>query len=442
MDLALPADVPLADLLPTLLRHAGEDLADEGAGKGGWGLNRLGGPPLDGSRTALQLEIRDGEVLYFTPRGSAAPEVVFDDVVDAVATATQNRAGRWGPQDTRRFSVLLAVLALVGGAVAVLFAGPPQLAGGIAGLSAGVVLLIAATVLSRAAGAGRTGTAVALVALAYAAVGGLLLLGGDRDLSGLAAPHVLLAATALVVFAAAATIGVGGAGPVFLAVTGLGLALGLAAGVSMALDAVAAAAVIAAVAFGLVPALPMLAYRLARLPIPSIPTGPDDLKADAETVNGQRVLAQSDQAERFLTGLLWTVSIVVLGAMVTLALDGELASVLLCTVLALLLLLRARPLVSWQQRAAALTTGTVGLGLVASTVFEQGNTLVRLAAVPGALLAIALISLIYGLLVTGKRTSPTWGRALDIIEILLIVAVVPLAAWVCDLYYWVSNIRP
>ncbi|MEU5670390.1 EsaB/YukD family protein, partial [Micromonospora sp. NPDC047753] len=28
MDLALPSDVPLADLLPTLLRYAGEDMAD------------------------------------------------------------------------------------------------------------------------------------------------------------------------------------------------------------------------------------------------------------------------------------------------------------------------------------------------------------------------------------------------------------------------------
>ncbi|WP_369799365.1 EsaB/YukD family protein [Micromonospora sp. M42] len=94
MDLALPSDVPLADLLPTLLRYAGEDLADEGVRHGGWALSRLGGQPLDGGRTAAQLGVRDGEVLYFNPRAATAPEIVFDDVVDAVATSTTQRGGR------------------------------------------------------------------------------------------------------------------------------------------------------------------------------------------------------------------------------------------------------------------------------------------------------------------------------------------------------------
>ncbi|MEK8108407.1 EsaB/YukD family protein [Micromonospora sp. M12] len=72
MDLALPSDVPMADLLPTLLRYAGEDMADEGARHGGWALSRLGGAPLDGGRTVAQLGVRDGEVLYFNPRSAAA----------------------------------------------------------------------------------------------------------------------------------------------------------------------------------------------------------------------------------------------------------------------------------------------------------------------------------------------------------------------------------
>ncbi|MGW4296307.1 type VII secretion integral membrane protein EccD, partial [Micromonospora chersina] len=118
MDLALPSDVPLADLLPTLLRYAGEDLADEGVRHGGWSLSRLGGQPLDGGRTAAQLGVRDGEVLYFNPRAAAAPEIVFDDVVDAVATATNQRAGAWQVGTTRSFSVLLAGAALAAGAAA------------------------------------------------------------------------------------------------------------------------------------------------------------------------------------------------------------------------------------------------------------------------------------------------------------------------------------
>ncbi|MEU8189131.1 type VII secretion integral membrane protein EccD, partial [Micromonospora carbonacea] len=362
MDLALPADVPLADLLPTLLRYAGEDLADEGVRHGGWSLTRLGGQPLDGGRTAAQLGVRDGEVLYFNPRAAAAPEIVFDDVVDAVATATNQRPGSWQVSTSRAFAVLFAAAALSAGALAALFAGPPQLPGAIAALLVAVALLVGAAVLSRAAGDSRTGAVLALVGLGYAAVGGLLVLAGDRGLGELAAPHVLLAATAVVVFGAVAALAVGDRLPLFFAAVAVGGAVGFGAvvGLAFSVGAPAAAAVVATVAFATLPALPMAAYRLARLPVPSIPTGPDDLKTDTETVDGRSVLRRSERADEFLTGLLWTVALLVLGGEVVLALDGRLPAVLLCLVLALLSLLRARPFLGRAQRVPAPSCGWPG----------------------------------------------------------------------------------
>jgi len=47
VDLALPANVPLATLLPTLLRYAGEELPDDPAAQAGWVLTRLGGRVLE-----------------------------------------------------------------------------------------------------------------------------------------------------------------------------------------------------------------------------------------------------------------------------------------------------------------------------------------------------------------------------------------------------------
>ncbi|ATO15280.1 type VII secretion integral membrane protein EccD [Micromonospora sp. WMMA2032] len=444
MDLALPSDVPLADLLPTLLRYAGEDLADEGVRHGGWSLSRLGGQPLDGGRTAAQLGVRDGEVLYFNPRAATAPEIVFDDVVDAVATSTTQRAGAWQVGTTRSFAVLLAGSTLAAGAVAALFTGPPQLPGALAALVVAVALLVGAAVLSRAAGDSRTGAVLALVGVGYAAVGGLLVLAGDRPLDDLAGPHVLLAATAVVVFGAVAALAVGDRLPLFLGAVGVGAAVGLGAVLSLAfgIGAAASAAVVATVAFGALPALPMLAYRLARLPVPSIPTGPEDLKTDTESVDGPSVLRDSERADGFLTGLLWTVSLLVLGGEVVLALDGRLPAVLLCLVLALLSLLRARPFLGRGQRTPVLLAGTVGLGLTALAVFAAGSTPVRLGLVLGGLTVVAVISLVYGLTVAGKRISPVWGRTLDIVEILLIVALVPLAVWVCGMYGWIVNLRP
>ncbi|MBB5829213.1 type VII secretion integral membrane protein EccD [Micromonospora carbonacea] len=444
MDLALPADVPLADLLPTLLRYAGEDLADEGARHGGWSLARLGGQPLDGGRTAAQLGVRDGEVLYFNPRAAAAPEIVFDDVVDAVATATNQRPGSWQVSTSRAFAVLFAAAALSAGALATLFAGPPQLPGAIAALLVAVALLVGAAVLSRAAGDSRTGAVLALVGLGYAAVGGLLVLAGDRGLGELAAPHVLLAATAVVVFGAVAALAVGDRLPLFFAAVAVGGAVGFGAvvGLAFSVGAPAAAAVVATVAFATLPALPMAAYRLARLPVPSIPTGPDDLKTDTETVDGRSVLRRSERADEFLTGLLWTVALLVLGGEVVLALDGRLPAVLLCLVLALLSLLRARPFLGRAQRVPVLLAGGLGLGLTAAATFAAGGAAVRLGVVLGGLVVAAVVSLIYGLTVAGKRISPVWGRLLDIVEVLLIISLVPLAVWVCGLYGWIVNLRP
>ncbi|HEX5540324.1 MAG TPA: type VII secretion integral membrane protein EccD [Micromonospora sp.] len=443
MDLALPSDIPLADMLPTLLLHAGEELADEGAARGGWTLTRLGSRPLDTSRTPLQLEIRDGELLHFVPRQAAAPEVVFDDVVDAVATATQDRPGRWQEANTRRFALLLGAAALLGGAAAALFAGPPHLPGALAASAMALALLIAATILSRALADRPASRLLALVGLAYAATAGLLMIAGDRDVTALGSPQVLLAATTLMIYGSAATVAVGDA-PIFLGSAAVGLALGVGAAICLAFGATpaAAAAVVAAIAFGAVPALPMFAYRLARLPIPSIPTDPDDLKNDTFSVNGRRILARSDLAATFLTGLVGTVSIIIVGAEAVLARDSRFNSVLLCGLLAILLLLRARPLLTQAQRWPVLIAGALGLGLTALSSFLATDGLLRFGAVLGFLLVAALVSLVYGLAVAGKQISPLWGRALDIIEMLLIVAVVPIAAWVCGLYGWISTIRP
>ncbi|MBO0869493.1 MAG: type VII secretion integral membrane protein EccD, partial [Micromonosporaceae bacterium] len=163
VDLALPSDVPFADLLPTLLGHAGADLGDDPAARDGWTLSRLGGAPLDSSYSPAQLDVRDGELLYLRPRGDEAPAAVFDDVVDAVATAARQRAGAWEGSTTRAFGLTLGALALLGGAVAVLLAGPPQLPGALIGLAFGAALLVVAVVLARAVGDPRAATIFGLV---------------------------------------------------------------------------------------------------------------------------------------------------------------------------------------------------------------------------------------------------------------------------------------
>jgi type VII secretion integral membrane protein EccD len=442
IDLALPSDVPLADLLPTLLRYAGDELADDPSARDGWVLSRLGGVPLDNSHTPAQLDVRDGELLYLRPRADEMPQLVFDDVVDAVATATQERAGRWGAASTRLFGLTLGVLALLAGVVVVLLAGPPQLPGGLIGLGMAVVLLATAVVLARAVGDSRAGMLVALVATAYAAVGGLLVLAGDRTVGRLAAAHVVIAASAVLVATVIAAVGVGDSAPVFFCLAVATFALLLTAGISVLFgaSAPAAAAIVVTICFGMLPALPMLAYRLAGLPIPSVPRDPEQLKQDTESVDGARVLELAGRADAFLAAALGALAFIGAGGSVLMVQAGV-PGVVLASVLGLLLLSRARWFRRRAQRLPLLSAGLVALAATGTVAFAGADITLRLTAVLGGTLVLAALAIGFGLAGERPKASPLWGRTLDILEIVLILGLIPLAVWVTGLYAWIRAIR-
>lgn len=443
IDLALPSVVPFVDLLPTVLRFAGEDLANNPAAANGWALSRVGEPAIDADKSPAQAEIRDGDLLYLRPRGAEFPEPIFDDVVDAVATATQDRSGRWRSTTTRTFGLAVGIVTLIAGAIMVLLAGPPQLPAALVGLGTAAILLAVATVLSRAFGDSKTGSVFGVVALCYFGVGGLLLLAGDRSLVDLAAPHVLVSGTAILLGSAVAMVGVADRISVFLGafVVALGICLAGLICIVLGASAAAAAAAVATVAFATMPLLPMLSFRLAGLPVPSIPTGPDDLRADAETVDGVRVLALSERADQVLGGLLGAVAVLGGTAGVVTAATGELAGGLFALVIGLFMMARARWFVSKRQRLPLLIAGIATTAIVAFGAFLSAGQLLRLSAGLASMLVAAAASIGYALVNRGRRRAPVWGRFLDIIEMVLILAIVPLAVWASGLYDWVRAIR-
>lgn len=441
VDLALPSDVPLAELLPALVRYAGDEILDPSRARDGWVLTRLGNRVLDTSRTPAQLEVRDGELLYLRPRTPDAPDLVFDDVVDAVATATQERPGRWTVATTRWFGVVFGLTALVGGALGLLFAGPPQLPAGAAGIGLAVVLLVVAVVLARAVGDSRTGVAFALLAIGYAGVGGLLVFGGDRPLDQLAAPHVLVGAALVLVFTALAAVGVADEIPVFLGagVCALALLLGSLLALLTGTGAAGAAAALVTVVFAAVPALPMLAYRMAGLPIPSVPSDPEELKRDAETVDAS-VLPLAERGDGLLTGMLGALAVI--GAVAAILNVGAgYPGIGLAGLVGVLLLARARYFLGQRQRLPLLVAGAVALGAASVGLFTSVGPTLRLVAVVGGLVVVAAISVVYALIGAGRKISPVWGRTLDIVEVVLILGLVPLAVWVTGLYGWIRTIR-
>nr|WP_277350221.1 type VII secretion integral membrane protein EccD [Nonomuraea sp. FMUSA5-5] len=446
LDLGLPPDIPLGNLLPTLLRIAGESLAEAGLAHGGWVLQRLGGPPFAPDATLSELAVHDGELLHLRPRGHELPEVVFDDVADAVATGVLERTGRWQPATTRTYGLRAAAALLVLGAAALPAAGPAawSAAGPAAGppwtpvaLVAGavaLVLLLVAVALSRALGDAASGAAIGYAALPYGFLAGLT---GPASGTALLEPDNLLAGCGVLLMLATATgFAVAGGLPAFLGVAVAALAGLVASGLVMAYDLHAAgvASVLAALAVGLTTAIPALSVRLAGMPLPALPTTAEELRREGGELDGELVLDRTVVADRFCTGLLGAVALIVLAAQALLLMEGTWAALAMSGALTLSLLMRARVFEGRGQRAWLLSATLLGVALpAAGAVITAADPTVLYLIVPG-LVVLALAVAGTALWLATARPSPFWGRAGDILDILLMIALIPLALAVMDLY--------
>ena len=446
IDLALPSDVPLSDLLPTILHQAGEYYIDEAGDNGGWILARLGEESIDTGHSCSQLGISDGEMLYLNPADAAKPEIVFDDVIDAVATATEQRGNRWDYLATKRFSVGIGTAALAVGAIAILLTS--HIASAIVGLAVAAILVGASALLSRAVGDSRAATYFGVTAVLYGGVGGLLIVGG-KSLTELSGQDVLIAAAAILLFSVLSMVAVGdmASAPVFI-VTILGsVVLGISTALMLIIPAgtaATAAGIAAPLALAILPAAPRLSLSMAMVPTPQLPTTTEELKeGDAEAIDGKRILKLSEHAGNYLEALYSFAAVVGLVSAIALAFSGSIPGLILATILSLVLLSRSRSIEDRPARIVMLAGGMGGLAATLAAIFvaSEGNILVRLTVILGALTLLTLIAMVYGLAVAGKKIAPTWGRSLDIIEALLIVSILPLVGWVCNLYAIALSLR-
>ncbi|MEO6792430.1 MAG: EsaB/YukD family protein, partial [Mycobacterium sp.] len=117
-DLALPAGVPVAALIPSVVDLMA--LRDGPATLRPYRLGQPGRAPLDGSKTLAQQGIRDGTMLTLSRVERMTAEPRFDDPAEQVAATVRAAARPWTPVARRLAAVLAAsVLAGVTGFVAV-----------------------------------------------------------------------------------------------------------------------------------------------------------------------------------------------------------------------------------------------------------------------------------------------------------------------------------
>lgn len=441
IDLALPERSPLAELLPGLLRHAGEEVADAGAGAGGWVLRRTDGTVLEPARTLAAQRVRDGEILHLTHAHTDWPELEYDDLVDAIATGSARTGSTWGPLHTRRAGLTVGALAVVLCLVAVLRAGPPWTGPAFWALAAAAILLAAGVALARAGGDTSAGAVCAVVALPFAFAGGGLMLAGDRALTVLGAPHLLAACAALLLASMIGLFGVVDRPAVFVCGATIGL-LGLVGGWLTtwdSLEAYESAALIAGLGLAFSPALAPLSIRLCRVPMPVLPRTAADLMRDDPQPARSSVYAAVLRADGLLSGMVAGLAVVAAVCQVMLIRSTSEAGTILVIILTIGYLLRARLYPIVRQRVSMLTAGLAGACCLALDPLMADRDELLAFAGPILLLAGAFVVLL-GMVHSTRKPNPYLGRYAEILEVLVVLAIVPVTCSVLGLYGYVRGL--
>ncbi|MFF3917029.1 type VII secretion integral membrane protein EccD [Streptomyces sp. NPDC001852] len=456
IDVALPDDIPVADIYPEILRLSRQNPA-EGAPVG-YHLVRRDGTVLDSARSFAAQRILDGELLTLRPFSESLPPVVFDDVSEAVASAVTRHRTLWSDDLTRvaglaGAGVLSALLALVA------WNADPRhdmhsLPGILAGV-AGVLLVVFAAVRGRIYDDRGSAAALGLGALPNVGVAGSGLLSLAHG-QGIGKLQFLLACAAVLIAAVVLTLCTPGGDAPFVAFV-LASAIGLITLFTAILvhwspkeiAALGAPVAVAGLAF-----LPGVSLRFARLPIGfDPPNSAQNSVYGTETVVQQpvdmrRIEAQARRGHEILVGLVGGCALTALASCAVLGFSDDVWAQLLACATAVALLMRAQLFRYTGQVAPLLAAGLgslvlLGLGLALNpphSVLREALTGdrsgldIRAIWLTAAIAAGAALVAALGLIVPRRGLSPFWGRFLEITEGFVLLTLVPLALAVFDVY--------
>ncbi|MFE1952974.1 type VII secretion integral membrane protein EccD [Streptomyces sp. NPDC059524] len=459
IDVALPDDVPVADLYPEILRLSQQSPA-EGAPVG-YHLVRRDGTVLDSARSFSAQRILDGELLTLRPFSESLPPAVYDDVSEAVASAVTKDRTLWSGDLTRAAGlvaggILPALMAFVAWNSEIRH--DMHSLQGILAAVAGVLLITLACVRGRVYDDRGSAVALGLGALPNIAVAGSGLLPLSEG-QGIGRLQFLLACAAVLVASVVLTlVSPGGDGPfvAFVFASLIGLITTFIA-ILTHLKPIETAAIGAPLSVSALAFLPGLSMRFARLPIGFEPPNPGragyDTTADPsgvhEAVDAERVAAQARRGHELLVGLVGGCALVSVGSSIVLGFSSNVWGQLLALATGVAMLMRAHLFRYTAQVGATLAAGLaalvfLGLGLalhppvdyLRDAIFKNDTTAldirtVWIIAAIGA--ATALVTSI-GLITPRRGVTPFWGRFLEIAETFVLLTLIPLALAVFDVY--------
>ncbi|MQY16187.1 ESX-5 secretion system protein EccD5 [Streptomyces sp. RB5] len=464
IDVALPEDIPVADIYPEILRLSGQ--TPEAGGPVGYHLVRRDGSVLDSSRTFGSQRILDGDVLALRPFSESLPPAVFDDVSDAVASAVAKDRTMWSDG-------LMRTAGLIGGGVVLVlmgfvlwFAEPTHdmhSLPGILAAVAGVLLVAIAGVRARVYGDRASAVALGLGAMPLMMIAGSGLIAPTAG-HGIGRLQFLLGCVA-VLLAAAVLIALSptGDGPfvavAFAATTGTLVTF---IGTRADLAPTEAAALCAPFALGAIAFLPGLSTRFARLPIgyatprsaASYDADPDAVPETEGAMDAERIAVQARRGHELLVGLVGGCATVSVGAAAVLGFSSDGWAQLLALATGLSLLLRAHLFRYTSQVTCMLVAGLgslvlLGVGMALRAPMDlmikyvQGDTTgldIRTVWLTAVFALAAAVIVAIGLIVPRSGVTPFWGRFMEIFESLALLSLLPLTLAVLDAYSAVRSL--
>ncbi len=424
VDLALPGALPLADVMPQVLRYC--DPAETPESPVAWSLGRVGGPDIPLSRTLHDEEVADGEVLELRAPTETVHPAYVEDVRDAVEDAVDAAGREWTQRATIGFALGAAVVAAVALLLLPDLRRPRDPA--VPGLAT-VVTALAVLGAWWAARRGQEAMARALVAVAGA---------WGAAAGWTAAVYQQAAYQQLESVPAFASAVVGAT----LATVAARLVTPLAVGQLAMLVAVAAAAVPGA-AFGNTSAAVRLVAVGAVLVVGVLPrlsltigglAGDDYRVRTFGLVSAERLAARIRQSNALLQGAILGVATVGGGAATVLIVTGDRWDRWLATLVGLALVLRSRV---FSRVPHVVPLRAVGLAVLATQGFL---TLRDALPAAGAVLAAAVALVVLSAVGLSEVTRARVKQTLNIAEAVAVVAMIAIAAGALGAYDWIGRV--
>ncbi|MFL6119489.1 type VII secretion integral membrane protein EccD [Actinophytocola sp.] len=439
-EVALPTEATLTDLLPAVLPQFGADWIEQGADHEGWVVQRVGEAPLDEDRTLAELNLLDGETVYLRPRADQLAPIDYDDLVDGVGEQVREHPGAWQPRHTRWIFRIAAAAALLLGLVLLPGAGSVGTQAVLA-LAGAVLLLCGSALVARSVADPPGAMILAGVSVCYAVVGGVLL---TQQLAPLATFTVEVTVGLVVAFLVLC-VGmflVADAALLFAGAILFVLALGITGLIASAASVNLQQAVGIGLAICLVVGVfvPATSFRLSGLTLPMLPTDAPELSEDIDPVPARMVIERGAATVGYSTALHAGLGAAVAVLLPVLVIDGNGWTEVLSLVIAFLLLLRTRHPSGVVQRWAVMLPAIVCVGTNIYQFAGERTESGRLLAVVLPLFAVGVVLLLFSRMLPARRLRPYWGRAVEILESVAAVAVIPILLQVLGVYAWMRGL--